>query len=346
MADLINNVRVLSYIVERIITEWIFSGFAREPMENREQTKKGMWIMASEEKVSELKRKLQGVFNRGFTLDADVMHFIDSTFLSPSPGEIREIMEDPSNCERDPLIELIFFPDEAVQEELEETLEKLSLSSPDEKALLSELTAETIPTYLKLASGEPLFDTQLPDEAKPLFLSRLKITKPLDDGIRNVVDANVDASLVAKVKVRLRNKPALGPDKSDFLCLYLEKVKVGKKIFVEYFDFVLGFLGETGEDGDYYTALIDKKRFYYQSIKQAEKFDEHLGSSNIETMIMKGITPLSIDKDDLRRKMDIIDRICQKIYGKTEFFGDMQKNVDLGSFHGDDKLADILKALT
>jgi len=48
------------------------------------------------------------------------MHFIDSTFSSPCINELEKIITDDSDCERDSLIELIFFPDEEIQAKLEE----------------------------------------------------------------------------------------------------------------------------------------------------------------------------------------------------------------------------------
>jgi len=53
--------------------------------------------------------KIERIFRDGFVLSDDIMHYIDSTFSNPSINELEEIIYDEHNCERDPLIELIFF---------------------------------------------------------------------------------------------------------------------------------------------------------------------------------------------------------------------------------------------
>ena len=80
-----------------------------------------------------LTEKIAGMCQEGFSLSDAVLHYIDSTFSNPSVEELEGVIADESNCEREPLMELIFFPDEATQCKLEEILEANDFQAPDEQ---------------------------------------------------------------------------------------------------------------------------------------------------------------------------------------------------------------------
>ena len=84
--------------------------------------------MKSENKNKQVAEKIIDILQRGLMINADTLHYIDSTFSNPSIGELEELLQDESSCETDSLIELLFFPDESVQLQLEEILQRYSVS--------------------------------------------------------------------------------------------------------------------------------------------------------------------------------------------------------------------------
>ena len=70
-------------------------------------------------KNNQVAEKIIAILQNGLTLGEDTQHFIDSTFSNPSVSELEEILQDDSNCERDSLLELLFFPDESLQLQFE-----------------------------------------------------------------------------------------------------------------------------------------------------------------------------------------------------------------------------------
>ncbi|MCK5205289.1 MAG: hypothetical protein KAR15_15505, partial [Desulfobacterales bacterium] len=68
-----------------------------------------------ESKNKQLADRIIDILQSGLTMNADTLHYIDSTFSNPSIGELEELLQDESSCETDSLIELLFFPDESVQ---------------------------------------------------------------------------------------------------------------------------------------------------------------------------------------------------------------------------------------
>lgn len=53
--------------------------------------------------------KIGEIFIDGLNLSKEVVHYIDSTFSHPSKNQFEEVLTDESDCERDSLLELIFF---------------------------------------------------------------------------------------------------------------------------------------------------------------------------------------------------------------------------------------------
>ncbi|MCK4984722.1 MAG: hypothetical protein KAS40_04340, partial [Desulfobacterales bacterium] len=70
-------------------------------------------------KNKQLADRIIDILRSGLALDAATLHYIDSTFSNPFIGELEELLQDESSCETDSLIELLFFPDESVQLQLE-----------------------------------------------------------------------------------------------------------------------------------------------------------------------------------------------------------------------------------
>jgi hypothetical protein len=136
--------------------------------------------MDSEEKCNQLAKKIRKILDKGITLSSDVIHYIDSTFTNPTISELQSILHDDSNCEKDSLMELLFFPDESMQIQLEELLENLQMSKPDEKKVLDSLCRESPQVTVRFPEERGSLNLILPQEGVPAFVSRLRISKHLD----------------------------------------------------------------------------------------------------------------------------------------------------------------------
>jgi hypothetical protein len=79
--------------------------------------------------------------------------------------------------------------------------------------------------------------------------------------------------------------------------------------FFECLDFIVHFLDELQDKQDIVQVLFDKRRFYLQNLQKAEKIEEHLKRNNIETAIIQGSRFPYINKEDMLKKLAIIDKI-------------------------------------
>jgi len=258
------------------------------------------------------------------------MHCIDSTFSSPCMNELEKIIADNSDCERDSLIELIFIPDEEIQAKLEDLLESHNYCREDEKKVLEYLSFKSIESTIHFPDSKGAFSVKMPDEAAGRFLTRLNIRRKIDKRISDAIETGVPEKLKISVRIKIRNTVnEIAENKIFFLCDFFEKIEDENGDFLECLDFILSFLDETENTADLFSALIDKKRFYYKNLQRAEKFRQQLEKANMETMILQGVRAPYVNIEDEKRKMELIDKISLWVFGRTEYFEKAQQLTDL-----------------
>jgi len=290
--------------------------------------------MNADEKCILLAERIVEILGEGIHLSSDVMHFIDSTFSSPCINELEKIIADNSDCERDSLIELIFFPGEEIQAKLEDLLTSHNYCREDENKVLDYLSSGQIESTIHFPDNKGVLHVKMPYEAAGRFLTRLNIHKKIDKRISAAIDNYVSEKLNISVRVKLRNAfDGLAENKIFFLCDFFGKMKDESGDFLECLDFILSFLDEAENTSDLFRALIDKKRFYFKNLQRAEKFRQQLEKANMETMILQGVKVPYINIEDEKRKMELIDKISLSVFGRTEYFDNSDPCIELQIFN-------------
>ena len=276
--------------------------------------------MTSEDKCGLLAGKLQKIFNDGITLSSEVIHYIDSTFSNPTTTELQTILHDDSNCEKDSLMELLLFPDETMQLQLESLLERLHFQQADEKSVLGDLLQDPMQVTIRFPGDRGSLRLRITEHVACQFISRLNISRHLNPNLLDALKQLKDETISDRIKVKLRNSrfsPATG--KIEFLCLFFKKFDSQDADIFECLDFALSFLDEPIKDNDIYRTLMAKKKFYFRSLQKAKQLDAQLQKQNVETLMAQGKRVVLIDQRDARKKMRIIDRISRAVYGETEY---------------------------
>ena len=277
--------------------------------------------MEPEDKCELIADEIKKILSTGIDLSDDVVHYIDSTFSNPTVKELESILADDANCEKDSLMELLFFPGESMQVQLEETLERYRPENEDGKKILAYLCRDSLPVTFRLEDDRGALKLQIPEDVIRQFLVRLNISKHLEANLIESICNYGDEQNINRFKVKIRNSRFSPSDsKTGFLCRFFEKIGSRSSDIYECLDFMLEFLDEIKKDTDIFPALIAKKKFYFISLQKAQKMDARLEKYNIETLMAQGERVALIDQADARRKMRIIDRISRAVFGKTEFF--------------------------
>ena len=264
-----------------------------------------------------LAEKIERIFRDGFVLSDDVTHYIDSTFSNPSINELEEIIYDEHNCERDPLIELIFFPDEPIQIKLEEFLESKDFKKEDEEKVINYILNKKLVTTIHFPENKGSIKFIVPELSALQFVSRLNISRKLNKRLLKAINKFVSDKCRTPVKVRLRNAmTVLSENKIKFLSSFFEKLKVEENYFFKCLDFMLDFFDGIKDDINIQQSLVERKMSLFQNLQKAVKFEELLNKKNMETLISSGVRIPHISKEDAMNNIVIIDTITLAVYGE------------------------------
>ena len=300
--------------------------------------------MTSTNKCRLLSDKILEILENGILLSDEVIHYIDSTFANPSIEELKEVLKDDSNCEKDSLIELLFFPDKQLQYQIEALLESQQFEKENEKEVLDHLCRISIEVEFQFPDNRGSFSLEIPEAVAHQFIKRLHISKQIDRNLLLTIKEYTTANNKNMFAVGLRNSRFAMTDAAlRFLSVFFKKWETEDNEAFKYFDFILLFLEELQAKDDIFEALMKKKRFYLKHMKRAEKFEQQLLRTNMETLMLKGQTVAFIDKNEARENMQIIDRICHTVFGKTEYFEFQADNVSSINLRSNQDISDIIK---
>ena len=201
--------------------------------------------MDSEEKCNQLADEIRKILGNGITLSSGVIHYIDSTFSNPTTTEIQTLLHDDSNCEKDSLTELLLFPDETMQLQLEAQLERLCFQETDEKSVLDNLLQEPLQVTLRFPGDRGSFHLMVTADMARQFIARLNISKHLNPDLLEVLNHYENENISNRIKVKMRNSRfAPADEKTKFLCLFFEKFDPQDNDIFECLEFALSFLDE------------------------------------------------------------------------------------------------------
>jgi len=303
--------------------------------------------MEPQEKCDVLADEIKKILSNGIDLSDDVVHYIDSTFSNPTIEELQTILADDSNCEKDSLVELLFFPDESMQIQLEETLERHRPQNEDENKILNYLCRDPLQVTFRFEDDRGAIKLLIPEDVTRQFLVRLKISKHLDTKLIESIRDYGDEKNINRFKVKIRNSRFTPTEnKKGFLRKFFETIGARSNDVFECLDFALGFLDEIKNDSDIYQALMTKKKFYFISLQKAKKMDARLEKHNIETLMLQGERIVLINQADVRKEMRIIDRISRAVFGKTEYFEVPDFDENRMDFRSNEDIQEIIRKLS
>ncbi len=303
--------------------------------------------MALENKCEALVLAIRELFREGAVLGDEARRFIDSIFSDPSMEELEELLQDEGNCERDTVMDLIFFPDEAFQARLEDLLQKGVYEKKDEDEALGMLESDPPRTVIRSPDAGASFALGMPRETAAPFLARLNIRCTLDERLCHAIDKWPEENTRRAAKVRLRNSRfAMTEKRVRFLCTFLERVKSDHAEFFNHLDFLLGVMDEVDDDRDVRAFLADRKRALFRDLQRASRMNDLLARSNMETLMLTGVRSPYIHEADARDRIRWIDHIDRVVFGGVVPMPfSIRKTVDLGEFHQVEDLDKVIKIL-
>jgi hypothetical protein len=299
--------------------------------------------MAIQPLSHDLGEKILELIQNGILIDDDVMHYIDSTFSNPSAKEFAGILSDPSNCETETVLELIFYPDLQMQAKIELTLKTNNYNTDNVESTIRCLSQKKITVPLTFTDHRGTLNVLATDSIIRQFMHRLNITRQIDARLIKTLSRFVeDKTGDLQIRVLLRNcRIEFSDAVCSFLCMCIEKMYARSSFFWEALTFLLDFFEYFDPETDIYSGLMKEKKALLHNIDQAEKNEQALKKNCVEALMLKGVSVLSIDMAAARKKIVLIDHICISIFGKTELYGyaeQFESPVTVKNFASDDFL--------
>jgi len=149
--------------------------------------------------------RIQAYFESGIYPDKALKHYINSTFSNPGPGDLEQLLKDNENCESESLIELIFFPDTAIQIRLEACLEMGCYTKDDETLIHRVLMKKNPLTTLFFPDRESPIRFDTPPSGARQFIARLNIHKKSDARLDEIMANHLSKKEQDLCKVMIRN---------------------------------------------------------------------------------------------------------------------------------------------
>lgn len=122
---------------------------------------------------------IEGIFSAGISIDSGVLRFVAAMGEASSPAFFARVFTEEGDCETESLIELIFFPSEAMQIRLEPLLEAACFNAADETVLIEALMNRCPQAQLHLGGDAGQMRVTLPSGAISAFVYRLHIGRNL-----------------------------------------------------------------------------------------------------------------------------------------------------------------------
>ncbi len=294
-----------------------------------------------------LAERIAALLAEGIRLDPTVLHYIDSTFCEPTPETVADLLAGGPDGDAGPLIELIFFPDEAFQARLEPLLEAERFIPADEGPVLEALRHLRPETRLHFPDGRETVPVRMDPETAGGFVARLRIGRNPAPILAEAVSAHADEDTTTRLKVRLRNCrfPWTG-DRVDLMVRLSERLGEPGNLPLRLFDFALSLLHELPADADLWKAAEAKKAHLFSVLRQSEKAEEQRRKHTVEALILRGVRLPVIDHREITEKIALLDDLCATVFGRVPAAAPGGAEVDLGEFRGGEDMGRIIRLLS
>jgi hypothetical protein len=261
---------------------------------------------------------IQAIFEEGLHVSQDSQDFIFSTISITDIRELQTLITDPSSCESDSLIELIYFPDESIQLRLEDRLQSELFQQKDEQTILEHVMSCRGKTLVRFDGLRPVLTIQTLESGARAFLERLNITRHPDPVLMGVIDRTAGKKHGRKYKVWLRNM-VMDLRERDILFvrdLFL-KMDARSDKFDDYLYFSLRFLEESRNAADLFQSLVQHRHRCLKHLQQNDRLEAYRREQPIETLMAHGIRIPYMDKQAVLLQVTLVDDICLALFNRS-----------------------------
>jgi len=268
--------------------------------------------MAQPGQVDRLEARIRHLLTRGMTLGNRARQFIDAFLPGPLPAALEVALENPESGEWAPLLELVFFPDEAFQAQIEDDLADSAFQRPHEAALIARLVEKPPEVVIRIGCGDDCLTAAMPEPVVGPFVSRLRIRIQPERRITDTIDSCLPRGRSQTARVLLRNTRHLPRGKAvEWLCRFLRQGsrQLHPDDLLERLRFVLSLMEDLPDGGDMERRLAERRSACLSALQVWQRACDRQEETPMEALIMDRAAAPHIDPTDMRRQIAMIDTL-------------------------------------
>lgn len=263
-------------------------------------------------------------------------------------SDLAHIFETADSSEFDSLLELLFYPDLEMMIRFES---RWGRERFDRRAL---------ETVIELASARPIMVTitapgdgssihiELPAFVIEAFIRRLNIAWHPTSDLQTCLDENSRHRHFIRMCVHIRHaRVDWHAGQVRLIERFMAKMPEKTENLETDLIYLLEILPEFAANCDPFDFLAGKKFFYFQSLCKAEDFEQKRLASNMEIMMLHGNRAAHGSISQWRLQMQQVDRICQALFGRTQFFQQPNaQSVNLTEGNTETRIQNVIRRLS
>ncbi len=253
-------------------------------------------------------------FDRGFSPDADTIHFLRTSYSIESPDDLLKFLDD-STLNDGTIYELAIYPDDEFRLDIEKLITLTGLKHSEIETLNRSITSLSPEIHLITPAGKFFPDTESRVSSIISFIKKLN----LDLDFQYIGDPESstlpDFYFAARALLRKRKFIPCG-DRGNFMKILINSLPKSETVLKKMLaltDRAATLLN--GREDKSLDALAIKKYYYESVISQAEEFASMLKTYSMEFLMLKKIQPPPVSIDDAIESIQIINRLTSTVYG-------------------------------
>lgn len=254
---------------------------------------------------------------QGIPVTAPVRAFMRATF---GGCDLAGIFATAEACERDTLLELLFFPDTALCLQYEHAWGDQVFAEADLEAIVDALTADGLRTSIDSEPPNTPYVCEVPSFIWRTFLQRLNITWRAPAALRRAIDNLRDRRWAATIIMQLRRARLVWhPGQIDMVLAWVARAADYTSQAHEELPWLLVLLPELKPQQSASDFLLAKKAFFFEALCRAEAFEQR-SREPMELLMVQGYRAGCGSVAEWRAQMARIDRLSLRLFGRTTFF--------------------------
>ncbi|MCP4135602.1 MAG: hypothetical protein GY754_31830 [bacterium] len=280
-----------------------------------------------QDRIEKIAAKIENFLNIGLEAGEDVLHYARSALGIETVEEVGELLCD-EELYGDGIIDLFFFPNESLRLDVEPLVPPEGLSQEAEENLWRCLHEKISTVNVGFVNDSYRTTIPLPGPILRNFIAQLKPGKKMHPGLYEGFITSEEKEKSIGARVRVRNSAYLStPEREEFLLRMLQSLirenRVSEEeaaffpdagtLLYEALDFMLKLFTETRTNKDIQDMIIQKRRFWEDSLKTADRFDREYGKLSPEFFMMQKLTPPVVNEEKAQKNICLADLIINLI---------------------------------